>query len=141
MKQRIGESLGIRRIVSWLLAAFGLIGVLLAAIGVHGIVAQLASERTVEIGIRMALGAKPAQILARFLLEGLRAALAGVAVGVGASLLCGAWLGRFLYHVSPLDPSAVACSTLAILLVLIAAVWWPAWRASKIDPQQALRNE
>jgi predicted permease len=141
MDQRIAESLGIRSIISWLLAAFGLVGILLSAIGVHGIVAQLVSERTIEIGIRMALGAKSAQILSHFLVEGLWPALAGSAVGVIASLLCAGWLRRFLYQVSPLDPATIFGACVTIMVILLFAVWWPSLRAAKIDPQQALRNE
>ena len=141
MDQRIEESLGIRRIISWLLAAFGLIGILLSAIGVHGIVAQLVGERTVEVGIRMALGARPAQILSHFLIEGLRPAFVGAAAGVIASLLCAGWLRRFLYQVSPLDPATIVGACATIMLTLLFAVWWPSRRAAKIDPQEALRSE
>jgi putative ABC transport system permease protein len=141
MEQRIGESLGIRRILSVLLAVFGGIGVLLATIGIYGVIAQLVAERTQEVGIRMALGARPSQILADFTARGLRAGAAGLLFGAAATAYAQKWIASFLYQVRGFDAATMASSAAGVLLVLLAAAWVPARRASKIDPQSALRHE
>jgi len=141
MEERIGEKLGIRRVLAALLAIFGGISLLLAAIGIYGVIAQVVAERTQEIGVRMALGARPAQILHQFLGQGLRAAGFGLLLGAGATLYLQKWIVSLLYHVQAFDWTTLAGSVAAILVILLLAVWWPARRASRIDPQTALRYE
>jgi putative ABC transport system permease protein len=141
MEDRIGESLGVRRVVVDLLAVFAGITVLLSAIGLHSVVAQVVGERTPEIGIRMALGARPAQVLSQFLLQGLRAGIAGLLVGLGAAAYAQKWVASLLYEVKPFDVTTFAVASLGLLMLLMFAVWWPARRASRIDPQVALRYE
>jgi cell division protein FtsX len=85
MEERLGETLGIRRILAALLAVFGGISLLLAAIGLYGVIAQVVGERTQEIGIRMALGARPGQIRRQFVRQGLRSGIAGLAIGLATA--------------------------------------------------------
>jgi ABC-type antimicrobial peptide transport system permease subunit len=141
MDARIAQSFAIRRILAWLIAGFGAISGLLAAIGVNGVVAQFVAERRPEIGIRMALGAPPSQIVTRFMGQGLRPALAGVAVGVAVALSCHALLRSYLYEVSPSDPVLVGGAVTGVLFVLLIAMLWPSLRAARVDPQEVLRSE
>jgi putative ABC transport system permease protein len=117
------------------------ITILLAAIGVHSVVAQVVSERTPEIGIRMALGARPGQIHAPFLAQGLRAGVIGLLAGLAVAAYAQAWLASWLYEVRPFDLPTFGLAGAGLLLLLFVAVWWPARRASRTDPQVALRYE
>jgi len=141
MEDRIAESLGIRRILGILVSVFGALCLLLAMVGLHGVVSQIVGERTVEIGVRLALGARPAQILAYFLGYGLAAGGTGLVLGLAGAGWAQQWLAGLLYEVRPFDPPAFAAAALAVLTTLLAAVFWPARRASRIDPQRALRYE
>jgi ABC-type lipoprotein release transport system permease subunit len=124
-----------------LLSVFGAISLLLATIGLYGVIAQVVSERTQEIGIRMTLGAQPAQIVAQFARQGLRAGLLGLALGAVAAVYTQGWLRSSLYQTQSIEVATFAAVAAGILLLLLAAVWWPSRRASKIDPQSALRYE
>ncbi len=141
MDARIAQSFAIRSTLAWLIAGFGVISGLLAAIGVNGVVARFVAERRTEIGIRMALGAQPGRIVSRFLAQGLRPALAGIGVGLVIALSSGTLLQSYLYEVSPRDPMLLGSAVAGVLLVLLAAMLWPALRAARIDPQEALRGE
>ncbi len=141
IEERMGETMGIRRVVAALLLVFGAIGLLLATLGLYGVIAQVVSEQTQEIGIRMALGARPAQILSQFMRQGLRAGIHGLAIGFVAVAYAQKWLAGMLYEVKPFDPLAFASASVGLLSLLLVAVAWPARRASRIDPQQALRHE
>jgi putative ABC transport system permease protein len=141
MEERIAESLGVRRVLAGLLLAFGGIALLLAAIGIYGVTAQVAAEQTREVGVRMALGARPGQILRLFLRQGLRAGGLGLAAGLAATLCLGKWVGTLLYQVRALDLATLGAAVAGIVAVLLAAVWLPSRRASQIDPQVALRHE
>ena len=141
MEQRIGESLGIRRVLAALLLTFGGIALLLATLGIYGVIAQVVSEQTREVGVRMALGARPGQILRLFMRQGLYAGGVGLLVGLAATLYFQKWVSSLLYQVRALDLTTLGAALAAIIVVLIAAVWIPSLRASKIDPQLALRHE
>jgi putative ABC transport system permease protein len=141
LEDRIDESLGIRRVVATLLAIFGAISLLLAAIGIYGVVAQVIGERTQEIGVRMALGARPAQILRHFLQQGLRSGIFGLALGFAGAAFAQKWVSGMLYQVHSFDTVTYAASGGILLALLAVAVWWPARRASRIDPNSALRYE
>lgn len=141
MEDRIRESLGVRQVVVDLLAVFAFISVLLSAIGLHSVVAQVVTERTPEIGIRMALGARPAQVLGQFLGQGLRAGVAGLFIGLCGAAYVQRWVAGLLYEVKPFDAPTFLLASAGLMLVLAFAVWWPARRASAIDPQVALRYE
>jgi putative ABC transport system permease protein len=141
MEERIGLSLGLRRVLANLLAVFGAISLLLATLGLYGVVAQVVAERTNEIGIRMALGARPGQILAQFARQGLRTAAFGLAAGLAIAIWAKQWVAAMLYQVRPFDVATFAASAAIVLALLAISVWWPARRASKIDPQRALHYE
>ena len=141
MDDRIGESLGIRRVLASLLLAFGGIALLLAAIGIYGVIAQVVSEQTREVGVRMALGARGSQILALFMRQGLYAGGLGLLAGLAVTILVQKWVSTLLYQVRALDLATLGMALAAIVLVLMAAVWVPSRRASKIDAQMALRHE
>ncbi len=141
MDARIAESFAIRSTLAWLIAGFGVISGLLAAIGVNGVVARFVAERRTEIGIRMALGAQPGQIVSRFLAQGLRPALAGIAAGLVIALSSGKLLQSYLYEVSARDPMLLGGAVAGVLLVLLTAMLWPSLRAARIDPQDVLRSE
>ncbi|HUK17494.1 MAG TPA: ADOP family duplicated permease [Bryobacteraceae bacterium] len=141
MQERIGESLGIRRVMAALLSIFGGIGLLLATVGIYGVIAQMVAERTQEVGIRMALGARPAQILAEFTRQGLRAGALGLAAGAAATAAVEKWVAAFLYQVRAFDGATLAAAAGSMLALLLVAAWVPARRAAKIDPQAALRHE
>jgi ABC-type antimicrobial peptide transport system permease subunit len=141
MQERIGESLGIRSMLAGLLSIFGGISLLLATIGLYGVIAQVVSERTQEIGIRMALGARPAQIVAQFARQGLRAGLLGLGLGALAAIYAQRWLASSLYQARSSGVATFGAVAAGILILLLAAVLWPSRRASRIDPQTALRYE
>ncbi len=141
MEDRITESFGLRRVMALLVCAFAAVCLLLAAVGLHGVVAQGVGERTSEIGVRLALGASPGQILARFLAEGLRAGAAGLLIGLAATVFVQRWLAGLLYEVKPFDPPTFVAAGAGVITVVLLAVWWPACRASRIDPQAVLRYE
>jgi len=141
MEERIAGSLGIRRILAQLITVFGAICLLLAVVGLAGVAAQMVAERAAEIGVRMALGAQPAQILARFAARGMSSAAIGLAAGVLVALFLERRLEGMLFGVEPLDLTSFLAASATVLLVLAPAVLWPAWRASKIDPQRVLRYE
>jgi ABC-type antimicrobial peptide transport system permease subunit len=141
MEERIDASVGTRSVIAWLVTVFSAISLLLAALGIHAVIAQVVTERTAEIGVRMALGARSSDILKRYVIQGLRLSLAGIAIGLCAAIGCREWLRSFLYHVQPIDPTTMILSVLGVLVVCAMAVLAPSWRASHIDPQIALRTE
>src|SRR6185312_14318744 len=117
------------------------LGLLLAGIGIYGVVANLASERTKEIGIRMALGAPPAAIVWLFVRNGLYLASAGAALGLGAAYVLITMLGRVLPALPGKDPWMVVATALLLAGIALLACWLPARRATKISPTLALRAE
>ncbi len=141
MEERIRESLGIRQVMVNLFSVFGAISLLLATVGIYGVVAQVVGDRTQEIGIRMALGARPVQIVSLFMRQGLRSGLFGLALGVLVAAYAQTWVLDMLYGIKPFDPATFCVVSLGILSFLSAAVWWPARRAARVDPQESLRCE
>ena len=141
MRERIDASQSTRTVMAVLVSLFAGITALLAAIGVHGVIAQIVAERTPEIGIRMALGARSADIFQRYAMQGLRLSIVGVGLGLCAAVAFAGLLRNLLYKVQPLDPVVMICGGIGVLLISTIAVFAPAWRASHVDPQIALRSE
>jgi predicted permease len=137
----VDESMRQSRFSMLLIAAFGILAVLLAAIGLYGLIANTVEQRTQELGIRMALGARPHELVRLVLVQGGRLAAIGIALGVAAALAVAQTMAGFLYGVPPGDPSTFAGVALLLLAVTLIACAVPARRASRIDPMIALRRE
>ena len=124
-----------------LVLSFAGLSLLLAAVGLYGVLSYLVTQRTQEIGIRMALGAERERVLRLMLLDGLRPALIGLALGIGASVAVTRLIRSVLYGTSPLDPTVFVLVIVTLLLSSTAACLVPAWRAARINPMHALRAE
>jgi putative ABC transport system permease protein len=141
MQEVIGESTSNSRFEASLLGAFAALSLLLAAVGLFGVLSYLVAQRTGEIGIRIALGAQREQVLRLILVDGLRPAAIGLTLGLFASAVVTREIQSMLYGTRPLDPTVFVLVSLVLLLVAGAACIIPAWRASRLDPMQALRIE
>jgi putative ABC transport system permease protein len=124
-----------------LLGGFAFMALLLAAIGIYGVISYSVIERSHEIGIRMALGAQPNQVLRLMLKEGFILSLLGVAIGLAASFAVTPLMADVLYGIKPHDPLTLALVSLFLIGVTIAATYLPGRRATKLDPMVVLRNE
>ena len=124
-----------------LLTIFGAVALLLAAIGIYGLMAYSLQQRIHEMGIRMALGADRARIRNFVVWQGMRLAILGVVIGISAALGLTRFLASFLFGVRAWDPTAFATVPVILCAVTLLAVWLPASRASRLDPQKALRIE
>jgi len=138
---QIGESLAIRRFQAWLLAMFSMLAVLLAAVGVFGLMAQVVARRTSEIGVRMALGASPSQVISLVLRQGALFAAAGGVVGLGGAFLLARALRSLLFGVGAADPVSYVGAAVVMGLSVLLACAVPAWRAARVDPTAALRQD
>jgi len=140
-REQIDATLQIERALAALTSGFGLLALALACVGIYGIMAYSVAQRTNEIGIRLALGANPAQVRRMVLRESTWLTLIGIAVGVGGALACMRLVRSMLYGVSPNDPATIAAGTTVLITVALAATWIPARRAAAVQPMQALRHE
>jgi len=141
MDQLLGKSTVDASFNATLLAAFAVLSLVLAAVGLFGVLSYIVAQRTSEIGIRIALGARRQQVLQQMLSDGLRPALFGLVAGLGASFATGRLISTMLYETQALDLTVYAAVTGSLLLVAALACVIPAWRASRLDPMQALRAE
>jgi putative ABC transport system permease protein len=139
MEQRLAESLQQRRASALLLAAFAALAVLLAAAGIYGVMSYTISQRTRELGIRMALGAERGRVMGMVLGQGLRLALAGLGLGLLAALALTRVMASQLYGIAPTDPPTLAGLALGLLAVSTLAAFLPARHATRVDPMVALR--
>jgi putative ABC transport system permease protein len=141
MDQVLAHSLALRRFMMMLLSAFGGLALVLASVGIYGVISFAVSQRTREIGVRMALGARPADVLRMVLGEGLKLVAVGVVLGIGASLLLTRLLEGMVYGVGLRDPLIFAIVNVLMVAVSLAACYIPARRATRVDPLVALRYE
>ena len=141
MEQIVAESVAAPKYQTMLLAAFGGLGLLLAMVGIYGVISYGVSQRTHEIGVRMALGAHRSNILMMVIGEGMVLALMGIAAGVIGAIALGRFLQSLLFEVKPTDPATFVGVAVALLLVAMAACYVPARRAMRVDPMVALRHE
>jgi ABC-type antimicrobial peptide transport system permease subunit len=141
MSEHVHGSMFTSRVATSLVGIFGVLAMVLAVVGVHGVIAYTVSRGTHEFGVRMALGARSKQILELVLTEGLKTILIGVGLGLALSLAATRLLTSLLYGVSPLDWTTFATVTIILVLAALAACYGPARRASRIAPSQALRYE
>ena len=141
MDEIIGESLGNASLTAAMVLAFAVLSLLLASVGLYGVLSYLMTQRTTELGIRIALGARRGQVLRLMLLDGLRPALLGLAVGLVAGLATTRVFASMLFGTKPLDPAVIGSVVVTLLAVAILACFVPAWRASRLDPMQAIRVE
>lgn len=139
MDQLIGKSTADASFDATLLLAFAVLSLILAAVGLFGVLSYVVAQRTTEIGIRVALGAQRESVLRLVLVDGLRPALLGLAVGIAGSIGAAQLIRSMLYGTRPLDPSVFFGVAAILLCVACAACLIPAWRASRLDPMTALR--
>jgi predicted permease len=141
MDQIVDESLAGDRFATVLFAAFAAVALMLAAIGIYGVMSFAVAQRTHEIGLRIALGAGPNQVLRLVLQEGMLLALAGLLVGLAGAFFVGRVMKTLLYQVDAMDPGAVGAVAAVLLLSALCACYLPARRATQVDPMVALRED
>ncbi len=141
MQQIIERSLGNASLSASLVLAFAVLSLMLASVGLYGVLSYLTTQRTGEIGVRLALGAQREQVVRLMLGDGLRPAFYGLLLGLAASAGAVRLIQSMLYGTRPLDPAIFAGVAATLLVVAALACLVPAWRASRIDPMQALRIE
>lgn len=141
LNQIVEDSYGNQQLATRLLEIFGGCALLLCVSGIYGLLAYLVSQRTRELGLRMALGAQRGQVMALVLRQASWTLLAGSALGLVLAWFSSLLLRMFLYGVQPHDPWTLAATTLFLLACGLASAWLPARRAAAIDPMQALRME
>jgi ABC-type antimicrobial peptide transport system permease subunit len=141
VEAQIGESLAIRRFQAFLLTLFSMLAVLLAAVGIFGLMAQIVVRRTPEIGVRMALGATPQAVLALVLRQGVILAAVGTSIGVAGAFALARGLRSLLFGVGVADPVSYVGAAVVMTVSTILACALPAWRAARVDPTLALRRE
>lgn len=141
LENMVRESAATPRAVSTLSLGFGLLALLLAAVGIYGVMAYSVAERTREIGVRTALGAKATDVTGMILARSLRMCLVGAVGGLTLALIFGRVLASLLFGVSPRDPLTFLVTFAALGGVALLAAWVPAYQASRVDPLVAMRAE
>jgi putative ABC transport system permease protein len=141
MDEVIGASLVNASLSARLVLIFAILSLLLAAVGLYGVLSYLATQRTTELGIRMALGAQRDQLLRLMLGDGMRPALLGLGLGLAVSFVATRLFQSMLFGTKPLDPVVLCCVVGTLFAVAVLACLAPAWRASRLDPMQALRTD
>src|SRR5258708_35945377 len=138
---QVNAAIGEDGLVAVISGFFGLLAVLLACLGLYGVMSYTAARRTNEIGIRLALGATRASMLGMVLRESLLLVLAGIAIGVPLALVASRLISGLLFGVSPTDPATISMASMLMIVVAALAALLPARRAARVDPMVALRYE
>jgi ABC-type antimicrobial peptide transport system permease subunit len=141
MDERLSNSVAARRFQMQLLGAFAAVAFIIAMVGIYGVISYAVSQRTQEIGIRMALGAQASDVLRMVVWRGMRLTFVGVAIGLAAALALTRVMKNLLFNVSATDPATFALMTLLLIAVALIASYIPARRATKVDPLLAIRHE
>jgi ABC-type antimicrobial peptide transport system permease subunit len=137
----VRESIGQPRFFAMLAGAFAALALVLAGIGMYGVMAYSVAQRTTEIGVRVALGATPGEVFKLIVGDGLKLTAIGVVLGVGGAMLVGKGLSTLLFGVAPWDPMTLAATAGILLTVAATACFVPARRATRVDAIVALRSE
>jgi len=141
MDQILGKTTASQGFAADLLLAFAAVSLLLAGVGLYGVLSYLVTQRMPEMGIRIALGAQRTEVMRVVLVDGLKPVLLGAAAGLAGAAVAGSLIRSMLYGASPYDPLVIVAMIACLLSTAIAACVIPAWRASHVDPMQALRSE
>ncbi|MGC1290039.1 MAG: FtsX-like permease family protein, partial [Candidatus Acidiferrales bacterium] len=141
IQEQVAFSVWQQEMASSLIGAFGLLAVFLAALGLYGVIAHSVSQRTHEMGIRMALGAQRGQVLRMIIREGMLLTLTGLVTGIFASIALARFLGSLLFEINASDPATFLAVAALFAAVAFAACYIPARRAMRVDPMVALRWE
>jgi putative ABC transport system permease protein len=141
MSEQIASTLWQQRMAASLIGLFGALALVLAAIGLYGVIANSVAQRTRELGIRMALGADSRDVLGLIVAQGLKLAITGVGLGLGAALVLTQLMTSLLYGVSATDPVTFIVASVTLIVVAMLASYIPARKATRVDPMIALRHE
>jgi len=141
LQEQVDEMSYSQRLAVTLVAVFGAMALFLAAIGLYAVMSYSVSQSTRDLGMRMALGARASDVLRLVISRGLRLTIAGIVIGAIAAVLLTRLMGNLLYQVSPRDPVTFGSAFVVITIASLAACFLPAWRATRIDPVQALRDQ
>ena len=136
----LNRTLDVDRLVATLSFAFGILAIILAAVGIYGLLAYDVTRRTGEIGIRMALGASRTSVIGLIFREVQLVAVGGLAAGIGAALALGKFIEGLVFELKPGDPAVLASAAVLLVVVAACAAWIPARRAASLDPMKALRH-
>ena len=137
----VGNSVGARRFTMLLLTGFSVLALILAVVGIYGVVSYTVARRTREMGIRVALGARPGTVLSLVMRSSMRMVAVGLVLGIGATLATAEVIQGLLYEVAPLDPVAIVAATATLAGAALVATWVPARRGTRVDPMQTMRAE
>jgi putative ABC transport system permease protein len=141
VEQAAADSLGQERLIAQIMGFFAFVALALAAVGLYGLISYSVTQRTREIGLRMALGADAGRVLSATIRQALTLALSGMVIGVLVALAASRVMANLLYDISPVDPLTYVGVSLVLVIVAVVAGLIPALRATRVDPATALRHE